>query len=1384
MDTTKVAEIVLKVNGDDVSRKMKDLQTRLEHAKAAKDALYQANKGILKWSDEDVKNLQKIEKEINTCTNQLGRMQLTGKGVKKVLDTLDKSTLRDLNRSLRTMKTALSQVERGSEEWNTLTAAIKKTKEEIKKATTEQEAAAESFGRSLAKIGNDWVGFTTIVGKAYSTVRTAISDFGEYVEKYAEMDESMSNVRKYTGLTTEEVAALNEELKKMDTRTPREQLNALAADAGRLGIEGKEDILDFVSAADQINLALGEDLDEDAVKNIGKIVMLFGDDRIMGLKQAMLSTGSVINVLSQTSSSDEEFLMEFTRRLAGVGHTAGMTQAQIMSLASVLDEGMVNVEKGATAMQNVITALYQKPAEMARIAKLDVKEFTELLLTDGNAALLQFIASLNKADNMAVLAPMLDKMKLDGAGATQVLSTLALNIDKVRETQEKATKAFEDGNSVTEEAALANSTVQANLEKSRKAFNELRIELGRQLLPVVNKVMGTTSFFLNVLKTLFNFLSSNVRTITYTATAIAAYTLAVNASVIAAKAKVLWTNHLMAGLKKLYAVLVAHPWAAIVTVLAAFVGHLQDASNAAEAFAKKEERLAKLRGESAAAVKTEADEVQRLFRAAANENISKENRLAALKKLNEISPEYLGNLTLETINTKKATEAMKDYIRAIALKKEIEMGMEEIGDIDKRLSTVYKDHYDAWFTDPNIITKAGNNWLRLWDDMINKVSSATNTYLPFKSGYGSRWKANAYNEEQQLLKDRAEIQGVIDANNAELLEIAGRQGKLAEEAAEEARKQSEEERKKLAAELLSRLRTEGTEDEKKAIEAEMKRKAELAKLKEKIKYDKGEISERDYTDKVYNIEDELYSNLRDLYEKDSLEWIRYEEKRHDAWKKYKDEKTSWSIEDLNREEAAEREAAQRKYIEGILDEKKYQEELDRITLSYIRRRKKLYEEEGNTEGVRKETQAEGTEELRRQMEKRKEYEQQMERLRGEYARKNAREVYGIEMKMLEELHKKGLIAEEEYQKLKLQIKEKYDGKGGSIEEEDAETAKRVLEEAGHVEETNAEPLDASKDLGFSALAAAAAKITIARNTYRTLEQMRRQDLITEEEYALAKAELDKQRFDRFTEMAQAAYASVSAILSSYSQLMQAELSLEEAKITQRYDKEIEAAGENSAKARKLEEKKQKELSSLKNRYNRKMMAVEIAQAVAQTAMNALMAYGSVVKIPIVGPALAVAAAAAATAAGLIQVATIKKQHEAQAAGYYEGGFTGGDDYRREAGVVHEGEFVANHLAVNNPALAPVLRLIDHAQRTNRVASLTAADVSRTVSAPYALTASAPPATAAPSAPIVINESRETAEALRRLNERLETPIETYVVLDGPDGLDSRWRRYNKLKGHL
>ena len=235
-----------------------------------------------------------------------------------------------------------------------------------------------------------------------------------------------------------------------------------------------------------------------------------------------------------------------------------------------------------------------------------------------------------------------------------------------------------------------------------------------------------------------------------------------------------------------------------------------------------------------------------------------------------------------------------------------------------------------------------------------------------------------------------------------------------------------------------------------------------------------------------------------------------------------------------------------------------------------------------------------------------------------------------------------------------------------------------------------------------------------------------------------------------------------------------------ARITANYDKQIEAAGNNSKKKKKLEEKRDKEIAAAKKKANKRAMVMELAQAVASTAMAAINAYSSAAQVPYVGYILAPIAAATATAAGLLQIATIKKQHQTQeATGYYEGGFTGGKRYRREAGVVHEGEFVANHMAVNNARILPALQLIDQAQRNNTVGRLTEADVSRALGQ-NATVVSAPNITVNSSSDELTATMGEARDVIDRLSAILAAGIHASVSIDGPDGVAHQYDTFNKM----
>ena len=371
----------LQVNGSQAMQELDELRKHVADLQEKKAKAQQTLASI--FASDEMKRqataeLKAINKELKEKERELKANVNRMEALEMVLHRLDKATPKQLRDTIKEIYKTLNSgtVERGSEEWDAYMHAIRAAKTELKNLNDEQKAFEKEKGvvEGFRSMGEKWVGAVSVTRTAIDAVvgavKGAMSTMREYVDEFAEMQEHMSGVIKYTGLSAEAVDDLNESFKGLDTRTPRAALNDLAADAGRLGIQSKEDVLDFVDAANQITVALGEDLGEDAVKNIGKITQLFATDPSVGLKEGMLATASTINDLAQSSSASEPYLLEFTARLSGMANSAKISQTDILGFASVLDQSMVGVEKGATALQNVIGALFRHPAKMAKIAGL------------------------------------------------------------------------------------------------------------------------------------------------------------------------------------------------------------------------------------------------------------------------------------------------------------------------------------------------------------------------------------------------------------------------------------------------------------------------------------------------------------------------------------------------------------------------------------------------------------------------------------------------------------------------------------------------------------------------------------------------------------------------------------------------------------------------------------------------------------------------------------------------------------------------------------------------------------------------------------------------------------------------------------------------------
>lgn len=520
----------------------------------------------------------------------------------------------ELRKAAASLKRQMDNATPGTEKWKALRADYLLTRQRMR----EVEVQARDTRFSLSKMA-DGVNRYAAMGAGVVGALTGVAlTARKCVDEYAEMEEAEAQVIKYTGMTRDEVKGLNEEFKEMDTRTAREKLNALAGDAGRLGITGKKDVLEFVDAADKINVALGEDLGDDAVKNIGKLAQMFGEDQKLGLRGAMLATGSAINEVAQNSSAAEAYLVGFTARVAGAANQAKVSQGDILGYASVLDQNMQQQEMAATAFQTLMMKMYQEPAKFAKIAGQSVEDFTSLIKKDANEAILQFLDTLNKKGGLDQLAPMFKEMGLDGVRASGVISTMAGKIDGIRKAQRLANDAYRDGTSIIKEVNVQNNTVQAGLDKAKNNFKDIRVELGEKLQPVMKYMITTGSLTVKGLGTMISILWKYKGAIVAASAAVAAYTLVVKADTMA---KSLWTTITKGAttaaslfnktLKANPLGLVASVLAGVVSYLAIFKTRTNEATEAQEALNAKMERYETLMGRIAG-IKSKADNLDLL----------------------------------------------------------------------------------------------------------------------------------------------------------------------------------------------------------------------------------------------------------------------------------------------------------------------------------------------------------------------------------------------------------------------------------------------------------------------------------------------------------------------------------------------------------------------------------------------------------------------------------------------------------------------------------------------------------------------------------------------------------------------------------------------------
>lgn len=1289
MADTNTTTVRVQINGKDAEQELQRLKQEVESLRTAFIKAGEAG---------DRAMAEKFRKEVVKTESKIRQMESGVKACQRVFAQLDKASPADLQRALKFLNSELKNIERGSAAWTAQTEKIRRVKAELDKVNSELRQSEGMFARMKNTV-NDW-GASIAAGAAAMAGLVAAGKAA--VEAYAEMDQEMANVRKYTGMTAEQVDHLNEEFKKMDTRTSREALNQLAQEAGRLGKQSEEDVLGFVRAADKINVAL-DDLGEGATLTLSKLTNIFGDEERLGTERSLLAVGSVINELSQNSTASAPYLAEFAQRLAGVGAQAHMTIPEIMGFAAVLDSQGQKLEMSSTAVSKVIMNLFKSPEKIAKATGMAVTEFAETCKRSTNEGLLMLLNRLHELGGIDTLAPVFADMGENGARASAVLSALAGNVDMVRQQQQAANVAFQEAISIDKEFTVQNTTVQADLEKKKKIFREHAVELGEKLLPVMGHFHSSTSMAMKALSIMIDFVQEHGRVLVGVAAGVAAYTVAVKAATAVETAYNAVKKASIALQTAWNAVTAASPlkWFAFVlgtatAVFAIFSKRLKETTVLQKTFDDTSKKISEQYMEQ----KSKIDMLNDTLR---DESIALSERRKALEELKSIVPGYHASLTDEgkLINDNK--EAVENYTKALEKQIQLQVYSEKLQELYRQKMAAEDNLAISQQAYDEVVADARDNGNKV---QIRTSSGAAGPAGGTENSYSVAVRVRT--ENLQAAKDElGEIEEAIDAikqrmKGSSILDSGAGTGNTP-----------------AGGDGGGTVGTAAAQ----TLADEWKKKEEAVN---KIAYLQGEKDFKAYTERQLAIEVEYWQKKMNEAKAGTTEYLTAQASYLEAQKKQTEQAAGQTLQAEQQRYAEERAILQQRYADGEMSNRAYQLALEQAELTHLQNIVNLYEE-GSADYLA---------------------------AQDKYAKRSI-------------AYQKQHLAESK--KIQDRLRNAFFGQmAGVTDQESYETDKLNLDAL--YSELSAQASTNQQKLALDR-AYREARYQLAKQ-YNDKEGAAAIDSLRSASDSLVEW-LNSEGYQAFSQSFSTIVGGMCDIFSSLTDLIDAETELQTAKIEKKYERELAAAGGNKRKVAQIEAEKEKEIAAVKNEAEKKKYGMQVASAVAQTAIAALNAFSSAAAIPVIGIIMAPIAAAMAVAAGAIQIATLKKQRDAALAqGYAAGGYTRPGGKYEPAGIVHAGEWVASQELLANPTAAATIAALDEAQRTNTIGSLQKPSFSN--NSPIVQQQSANR-----SATISQSSSSESA-VLEKLNKTLNDGIYAATLMTGDKGIVRAQRRYDQL----
>ncbi len=543
--------------------------------------------------------------------------------------------------------------------------------------------------------------YFALVTAAIASITGMMIGFKKAIDTFNDFEKEVSILGSLTGLAGDELKWMADQAKEMSvgmtnagarvTYSAKDIVTAfkLVGSAKPELLQNKEALRNFTEEV--INLALASQMElPKATSALAQIMNQYG--------AASTEAGKYVNILgaaAKEGTGEIDYIAEAVTRFGTVAKTAGISIEKSVSVMELFAMKGIDAEKAGIGFRNVLVTLMG-----------DQKNYTAGQF-DFNKAMINLKPIMN---DVTVLTSLFGKENVIQA---QILAQNTAYVDKF-------SKSISGTNVAYEQAMLNTDNNSAKLDQAKNKVTLIAMELGEKLAPMLTMSTNLFNYFMKALLALPRFVSDNKVMLISLAGAI----LALNAATIKAiassiglnvqqgynfaiqKLNVFWTNlstvatgayitvtNLLTGritlataAQRLWNLTMAkNPLGAViiaVTALAAGAVLLYEKLNQVSA---AEKVLGEVRLEAKKKLVEERFEVEQLLKVAKDKSKSDAERIEAIKQLNKISPEYLGNLSLENINTIAAKKSTDDYIKSLEKLYMVEAAKAKFIELDKTL---------------------------------------------------------------------------------------------------------------------------------------------------------------------------------------------------------------------------------------------------------------------------------------------------------------------------------------------------------------------------------------------------------------------------------------------------------------------------------------------------------------------------------------------------------------------------------------------------------------------------------------------------------------------------------------------------------------------------